>query len=628
MSRDMKTQLRTLTFVLLLSTLFTVNQPITVSAANAAPASSTVAPARAPEGALMLGWHEDGDDIDALKRHERALGKRFAIVRTYHQWQLPGRRVDAMVAEGRLPLVSHKPPAPGRGGWSAVASGREDKMIRALARKYRAYGRQVIFSFHHEPHDDASDVKRGGRYGTAAQFKAAWRRLHAIFAREGAVATAGGNVYFAYVATSNWMLLGSPPGSADTMYPGDDVVDLFAHDKYNWASCHRTKWVEFEEMWSPILDLAAARQKYIIPAEWGSPPAAGRRNEWFRKAAHFMKTDPRARQWMLGFAYYHSFHDNCHWDFMNQGNDGKVGWTEAFSHDPYFVGTPFALPPVGPSAPAAAVTPAGSATPAARPSSWTRRTRHPGGLPRGTGEMSGLASSRQHPGWAWGVRDSGNPASLYALRQQDGRPGAFSVREFRVPGATNRDWEDLVYGQENGKGVLYIVDTAAKTVYKVAEPDPERAGGAVVLARYRYRFPDASPSGTCGPKHNVEAAFLFPPLTGQLHLVRKMRGPAGVYQFPPLSESQTNVPALRGRLSDASCISVAAVSADGRRLVTASHDSLRLRTGDGGLDSLLRNRAGYTASVKPDNNEAGSFFPFGSNDFLLGAENRSTWMFQ
>lgn len=504
-----------------------------------------------------------------------------------------------------------------------MASGREDGMIRALARKYRGYGRQVIFSFHHEPHDDASDVKSGGRYGTSARYKAAWRRIHDIFVKERAAASVGGNVYFAYIAAWNWMLRGNPPGSADAMYPGDDFVDLFAHDKYNGASCQRTTWVEFEEMWSPILDLAAAHKKYLIPAEWGSPPAGGRRNEWFRKAAHFMKTDPRARQWMLGFAYYHSFHDNCHWDFMNQGSDGKDGWKETFSKDPYFVGTPFALPAVGSSAQTAAA----ASTASGPPSSWTRQTRHPAGLPAGSGEMSGLASSRQYGGWVWGIRDSGNPASLYALRQLDGQPGQFSMREFPVAGATNRDWEDLVYGQENGKGVLYILDEAAKVVYKVREPDPRGSGVASVLARYHYAFPDASPSGTCGPKDNVEAAFLFPPMAGQLHLVRKMSSPAGVYQFSRLSESRTNVPRLVGQLAAASCISVASVSADGRRLVTASHDWLRLRGGDGGLESLLRGPISYTASVTPDNNEAGSFFPFGSNDFLLGAENRSTWMF-
>jgi hypothetical protein len=578
----------------------------------------------------MIGWHEDGDDLGRLRQHEQVLGKRFAIVRSYQQWRLPGRKVDALVEDGRFVLVSHKPPAPSEGGWTAVASGREDATIHALARKYRSYGRQIVFTFHHEPHDDASDIKRGGRYGRSDAFKAAWRRIHDIFVADGAAAVAGGNVYFGYVATSDWMLRGTPAGSADAMYPGDDYVDLFAHDKYNWGNCRNERSVEFADMWSPILDLAAAHHKYVIPAEWGAAPSRGERNQWFQRAAQFMKTDERARQWMIGFAYYHSFHDDCHWDFLNQGADGKAGWMSSFSDDPYFVSQPFALPAAGrgtasDTGPSDAPISAQERSPASR---WEQRSRQVAGLPPGTGEMSGLAASGRYPGWMWGVRDSGNPASLYALQARDGRPGVFDVKEFRVPGASNRDWEDIVYGEDQSGPYLAVVDEAARVVYKVAEPDPTRPGAARLLSSFRYRFPDGSPRGTCGPRDNVEAAFLFPPLTGQLHLVRKAAAPAGVYAFDTLSTSGVNVPKLVGRLPDAGCISVAAVSADGRHLVTASHDTLRVRDGNGDLPSLLGGPVHYTASVKPDNNEAGTFFPYGVNQFVLGAENRSTWLFR
>jgi len=190
----MKTRISTTTILFLLLLTFVHNSVSDHSPINRAKLVSSVLPARAPDGAVMIGWHEQGDDLAALRAHEQALGKRFAIVRLYQQWNLPGRKVDELVADGRLVLVSHKPPAPADGGWGAVASGREDATIRALADKYRGYGRQIIFSFHHEPHDDASDVKTGGRYGTSAQYKAAWRRIHDIFAEEHAAASVGGNV--------------------------------------------------------------------------------------------------------------------------------------------------------------------------------------------------------------------------------------------------------------------------------------------------------------------------------------------------------------------------------------------------------------------------------------------------
>jgi hypothetical protein len=265
----------------------------------------------------------------------------------YQQWQLPAKKIAALVADDRLVLVSHKPPA---GGWAAVASGSEDAMITALADTYRSFGREVLFSFHHEPHDDASDVK-GGTAGTAAEYKAAWRRIRTIFDARGASHSVGGDVFFAYSAVGSWALTaarGGPPGSGDPLYPGDDVIDVFAHDAYNWASCHNVGWQEFSVEWAPLVALAAAHHKPLLAAEFGSPPAGGERNDWFRHAATWLETDPLARQWMWGFAYFHSLHDTCPWDFLNQADDGRLGWQDAF-RTPYFTGTPFSLASTAPS---------------------------------------------------------------------------------------------------------------------------------------------------------------------------------------------------------------------------------------------------------------------------------------
>lgn len=292
---------------------------------------------RADTRPIMLGWHEKSDDVGRLKEREEKLGKRFAIVRLYNQWQLPGRRVDQMVNEGRLVLSSHKGPP---GGWAAVASGREDATVRRLAAKYQSYRREVVFIFHHEPHDDASDVKRGGTAGTSREFVAAWRRIHRIFVDEGAHVSAGGNVLFGYSATGSQALAGGD-GSGDVMYPGDDYVDVLAHDRYNWAGCRGERWEEFSENWTPLVRLAAAHNKPLIPAEFGSGPG-GNRDQWFRNAADWLKTDPLASKHMVGFSYYHSFHDNCPWDFMNRG-DGVAGWQDAFAADPRFLGEPFSL---------------------------------------------------------------------------------------------------------------------------------------------------------------------------------------------------------------------------------------------------------------------------------------------
>ena len=403
-----------------LSSVAVVGVPGGRAAASRAPALP-----RPPGGAAMVGWHEKGDDLDALRAHEAQLGTRFAVVRVYQQWKPPSAKVDTLVGEGRLVLASHKPPS---GGWAAVASGAEDATIALLADRYRAYGREVIFSFHHEPHDDAADVK-GGTAGTSAEYRAAWRRIHEIFVARGAHRSAGGTVWFAYIATGSWALAaapGGPPGSGDPLYPGDGVVDVLAHDRYNWASCRGDDWEEFEENWAPVVALAARLGKPLIAGELGSPPAGGLRNDWFRRGAAWMRTDPVARRWMWGFAYYHSMHKTCPWDFLNQGDDGALGWREAFT-DPYFTGTPFSLgspsgagvavppAPTPPKAPTPPPTPPKPTAPA--PTTTTRPVATPA---TGPGDSPAAASAAGDDAGAAGEALLPGPALPAAPQQPPG----------------------------------------------------------------------------------------------------------------------------------------------------------------------------------------------------------------
>lgn len=261
-----------------------------------------------------------------------------------------------------------------------------------------------------------------------------------------------------------------------------------------------------------------------------------------------------------------------------------------------------------------------------RPHAWADVVRTPKGIPSGYGEMSGLASSKAHRGVVWGIRDSGNPATLYALTPTSD-PGRFDVAEFPVTGVRNRDWEDLVYQDDPSGAFLLVVDTAAKSIYKVREPDPSSPRGVPVAETYRYAFPDSG-KRSCGPSDNVEAAFLYPALNGSLHLVRKEKQPARVYRFKALSAGRVNMPDPVGTIDD-SCISVSAVSSDSRQIVTASHSTLRVRQSPAGdLESLLRARPLLTARISPDNNEGGDFYPFGLDEILIGAENRTTWRFR
>jgi hypothetical protein len=87
-----------------------------------------------------------------------AVGK-IGLRRTFYQWSDPTREDKAIkedFAAGRLPWISFKPEG-GSSGWQAVAEGRFDADVRARARRYAAYSKPVIATFHHEPHNEGGD---------------------------------------------------------------------------------------------------------------------------------------------------------------------------------------------------------------------------------------------------------------------------------------------------------------------------------------------------------------------------------------------------------------------------------------------------------------------------------------
>jgi hypothetical protein len=245
-----------------------------------------------------------------------------------------------------------------------------------------------------------------------------------------------------------------------------------------------------------------------------------------------------------------------------------------------------------------------------------------GALPPGTGETSGITASGRFPGWGWVIRDSGHPASLYAVRFLPG--GRSVVREVQVVGADNTDWEDVAYARnQDGTGRLYVVESGQTGrdhhIYKIPEPDPLGRRESVGFRRYRYAYP--------GGRHfNTEAAFFH---QGRLVLVTKT-SPARVYRFEGLlSERRVNRPRLLGVLRGARTVSVTRVSPDGRVLVAANHDRLfiyRSAIPLADLSEFLARWPDHSEAVGAgDNIEAGDFFPFRRCTLLLAAESKNIY---
>ena len=242
------------------------------------------------------------------------------------------------------------------------------------------------------------------------------------------------------------------------------------------------------------------------------------------------------------------------------------------------------------------------------------------GLPRDSGEASGLAFSSRQPGLAWMIRDSGHPASVYALRfDGDGRA---TSREIPVTAAQNHDWEDVTYAiAADGQPVLWVVESGQggsnRVIYEIVEPsDPDTVTSLQPRARYAYAYPDGSA--------NTEAAFTW---DGGLVLASK-NFPARLYRFGPLSPTGVNQPTFVGELADSNGISVARPSPDGRWLITATHETvMEYRSAQPGvLESFTGREPFHMVVASPgDNVEAGDFVAGGGCRLTLLSEDRNTY---
>lgn len=118
----------------------------------------------------------------------------------------------------------------------------------------------------------------GVKGNTGADYVAAWRHIHDIFAQEGAT-----NVRWV------WSPLADVPTSRDAleqMYPGDDYVDWLALDGYNWGTegLALAEWRTMAEIFGPFHDkLADISDKPMMIAEVASAEAGGSKANWIEE---------------------------------------------------------------------------------------------------------------------------------------------------------------------------------------------------------------------------------------------------------------------------------------------------------------------------------------------------------
>ncbi|HET8986352.1 MAG TPA: glycosyl hydrolase [Trueperaceae bacterium] len=223
---------------------------------------------RAMLGAFTYGGIWRG--IEPVLRLEADLGRRLDVVHWFTNWSQPyfPEMVAMASAAGRKALISWQPHDQ---SIADIARGLYDDYIWAWADGVRESS--VIVYLRPFPEMNGDWVPWNGE---PELFRAAWRRMAAIFDLAGA-----DNVRWVFSPN----VTDSPRTEENRFehyYPGADVVDVLALDGYNWGTTRAwTAWRSFEDVFSEGYDrIAALGDQGIWFAEMASSPDGGDKAAW------------------------------------------------------------------------------------------------------------------------------------------------------------------------------------------------------------------------------------------------------------------------------------------------------------------------------------------------------------
>ena len=260
-------------------------------------------------GALFGAW-VSGNTGYTVDQREAQIGRKFGIVHRYHGWteQFPDPSEIKWAQSGRTLYLSwdarvFATNAPTR--WSSIADGSQDAVIDAQAARIRSLGEPVFMDFSQEPETEVDD----GRYGSPADFAAAFRHIVERFRAEGVTNVAwvwsvmGYSGYYRYYTGG--------------LYPGDDVVDWIGWDPYNWYRCHDSAWTSFEDKVRTFYDWLSQNghgDKPFMLSEYGTresdvDPQAKQR--WFVDGLAALKSGAFPN--LKALVYFDSHPKACNW---------------------------------------------------------------------------------------------------------------------------------------------------------------------------------------------------------------------------------------------------------------------------------------------------------------------------
>jgi len=255
----------------------------------AQPASVATSQSARPEVGIFLpgaAWK-----IEDLTNLESQVEAKFAYVTWYQDWKDPLDRsaIGTISQHGATPLVVWQPMVDGQPiALQAVVDGRYDAFLTDCANLVKESGRQILISLAPEMNGDWTG------WSASKQGASVYRQFFQHVVSK-----------FRDCGVKNAVWLWSPnvryngdAGSYESLYPGDDYVDLIGLDGYNWGSAKPAiGWQSFDQIFGrSYAELTKLTKKEIVLTEVSSSEEGGDKADWITGAFKSIRANyPRIR---------------------------------------------------------------------------------------------------------------------------------------------------------------------------------------------------------------------------------------------------------------------------------------------------------------------------------------------
>jgi hypothetical protein len=215
-----------------------------------------------------------------INQREAFLGRTYDVINRFYAFNVavPTGLETWDVSMGRIPMITWGAPS----DTIELRTGVHDAWLRQQADRFAAFGTPIFLRFFHEMEGDY----RRSYVHSPADFIAAWRHVHDLFASRGAT-----NVVWIWSPTA-WKFQTRSPWPPD-YYPGDAYVDWIAADGYNWYPQPGTNWRSWNQIFQPFYDWASTMTKPIMIAENGvmeDPAVPGRKAAWITSSRQLLQS--------------------------------------------------------------------------------------------------------------------------------------------------------------------------------------------------------------------------------------------------------------------------------------------------------------------------------------------------